>query len=71
MVKTEKTNCPHCGNIHQHKCPLVKAIEYHQGGTVKRVEYMTPVDYQYVQIPNYNTWSERNKYPPLFDETTC
>lgn len=68
---TEITKCLHCGNIHQHKCPLVKAIEYHQCGTVKRVEYMTPVDYQHVQIPNYNIWPQREYHPHLFEGPTC
>lgn len=31
--------CPHCGFGHTGSCPRIKAIEYHQNGTVKRVEY--------------------------------
>lgn len=42
---TLSPNCPHCGNIHQGKCPLVRAIEYHENGTIKRIEYMAPADY--------------------------
>lgn len=37
--------CGHCGGYHLAKCLLVKAIEYHPDGTVKRVEYYTPNDY--------------------------
>ena len=37
--------CKWCGIGHLNtKCPLIKAIEYHQNGTVKRVEFMTPND---------------------------
>ena len=31
--------CSHCGYGHTGLCPRVKAIEYHQDGTVRRVEY--------------------------------
>jgi len=31
--------CPYCGLIHGTVCPRVKAIEYHPGGTIKRVEF--------------------------------
>lgn len=34
--------CAWCGCIHNAKCPLVKAIEYHANGTVKRVEFYDP-----------------------------
>lgn len=35
--------CAHCGSPspHQGQCPRIKAIEYHENGTVKRVEYFT------------------------------
>ena len=36
--------CQHCGLLHGLRCPEVKAIEYFPGGTIKRVEYMTPAD---------------------------
>jgi hypothetical protein len=39
------TNCQWCGNIHNQKCPMIKAIEYHQDGTTKRVEFYAPNDY--------------------------
>ncbi len=31
--------CPHCGMGHTGTCPRVKAIDYYENGTVKRVEY--------------------------------
>ena len=31
--------CPHCGGIHNGRCHRIKAIEYHENGTVKRIEY--------------------------------
>ena len=34
--------CPHCGMGHSGMCPRIKAIEYHQDGTTKRVEYHVP-----------------------------
>lgn len=36
--------CRWCGMIHGPRCPEVKAIEYFQDGTVKRVELLTPMD---------------------------
>jgi hypothetical protein len=35
----QTSTCTHCGKIHAGRCPLVKAIEYHENGIVKRVEY--------------------------------
>lgn len=39
--------CQWCGFIHASagKCPMVKAFEYHENGTVKRVEFFSPADY--------------------------
>lgn len=34
--------CVHCGTEHKGLCPRIKALEYHQDGTVKRIEYHTP-----------------------------
>lgn len=39
------TACPHCGMHHATTCPLVKAIEYHPDGSVKRVEFKTATDW--------------------------
>lgn len=45
--------CPYCGqpeSFHRGKCHLVKAMEYHPNGTLKRVEFFAPVDYRPVQV---------------------
>lgn len=34
--------CQHCGMTHYQTCPRIKAIEYHDNGTVKRVEFHEP-----------------------------
>lgn len=32
--------CPYCGAVHERTvCHLVKAIEYHPNGSIKRVEF--------------------------------
>ena len=31
--------CGHCGCYHSGPCPRIKAIEYYENGTIKRVEY--------------------------------
>jgi len=36
------TTCPHCGLIHATTCSRIKAIEYRENGTVKRVEFHGP-----------------------------
>lgn len=43
--------CPHCGMIHQATCPRIKAIEYNQDGTVKRVEFHAPQPVAGLTIP--------------------
>lgn len=39
--------CKHCdGNHYSDKCPYIKAIEYHENGTIKRIEfYPRPGDF--------------------------
>jgi hypothetical protein len=32
-------SCPWCDGSHTGRCPQVKALEYHENGQVKRVEY--------------------------------
>ena len=47
----EQPKCQWCGSMpHAGMCPNVKAIEFHEDGRVKRVEFMTgmdspPIDY--------------------------
>ncbi len=38
-------SCPYCQQQHVGKCALVKALEYHPDGTIKRVEFYAPCDY--------------------------
>jgi len=35
--------CPHCGIGHVGTCPRIKAIEYHENGTVRRIEFKDDV----------------------------
>lgn len=54
-VTTIATSCPHCGVGHVGTCPRIKAIEYYENGTVRRIEFhessqptkltVTPYDY--------------------------
>lgn len=37
--------CPYCGLLHAGTCSRVKAIEYYQDGTVKRVEFHAPAQF--------------------------
>lgn len=48
--------CIYCGALpHQGVCPTMKAIEYHENGTVKRVEFKAAADYQLpFPQPNWN-----------------
>lgn len=50
--------CGHCGLMHAGPCPRVKAIEYYENGTVKRVEYHTPQNTLTISPPasNSDTW---------------
>lgn len=34
--------CQHCGMIHDTTCPRIKALDYYQDGTIKRVEFHSP-----------------------------
>jgi hypothetical protein len=38
--------CNLCGLSHEYKCSLIKAYEYYPDGVVKRVEFLTPADFQ-------------------------
>lgn len=39
LVGFESYVCPYCGVCHTGPCPMVKAIELHPNGTIKRIEY--------------------------------
>lgn len=36
--------CQWCAQQHEGRCPLVTAIEYHESGAIKRVEFLTSTD---------------------------
>lgn len=44
--------CRWCGMHHQTVCPMVKAIEYHPNGAVKRVEFKSGADFPSVNLPD-------------------
>ena len=48
--------CGHCGSSspHQGQCPKIRAIEYHDNGSVKRVEYFTSAEL--LGLPNIPMW---------------
>ena len=35
----DRSKCQYCGMIHGPMCPRIAAIEYHENGQVKRVEF--------------------------------
>lgn len=64
--------CQHCGQDggHTGKCHLVKAIEYYENGTVKRVEYLTPADSMPPFLPSWPaTPPATPPYTPPFTPT--
>ena len=55
--------CIHCGNIHQGKCPRIKAIEYYENGGIKRVEYFGDNE-NLPMLPTYG-FPKPVTYPPI------
>lgn len=53
--------CVYCGAWHSGTCPKVKSIEYHENGTVKRVEFHNPIvrDPQGWPLPQIKGVTER------------
>lgn len=47
------SKCQWCGNEHETKCPLVKALEYYDDGVIKRIEFFSPADYAASYIHSY------------------
>lgn len=37
--QTITVGCPHCGGTHPGQCWRIKSIEYHDNGSIKRIEY--------------------------------
>jgi hypothetical protein len=46
--------CRFCGKFHGVQCPDVRAIEYYENGSIKRVEYKTAQDF--AQPWNIGNW---------------
>ena len=44
MTSAVDRPCPHCGRYHVGVCLRVRLIEYHENGTIKRVEYHPPIE---------------------------
>ena len=50
-----------CGEIHVAHCPLVKAFEFYKDGKMKRVEFLTPMDFP----PQGKVDEPEQEYPKL------
>jgi hypothetical protein len=57
-------SCRWCGGLHGVQCPSVKAIEYHQDGSVKRVEFKSASDYA-PWPPNFLIGAQPVYIPPV------
>lgn len=58
-----RQSCPHCGTIHLTTCPKIKAIEYYQDGSTKRIEFhdlVPTVQGVYPTNPNIATTTGRH-----------
>lgn len=40
--KPSEMTCTHCGTMHATTCPRIAAIEYHENGQIKRIEFHAP-----------------------------
>lgn len=55
MVAKDQEPCPWCNMLHKNqRCSQVKAIEYFEDGKIKRVEFMTALDYYPLPIVSYS-----------------
>lgn len=43
-------NCKYCGHRHGDLCPQVKAFEYNEDGSIRRVEFFAPVDHIHPEL---------------------
>lgn len=66
-----QTKCEHCGSIVDHPgvCPNVKAIEYYESGSIKRIEYKCVSDFLAPLgggpwVPGPLTFDTTIKFPP-------
>lgn len=53
--------CEYCDQTHGKRCPSVKAIEYFENGQVKRVEFMTPMDYRSLSRQTIPIWDQSQR----------
>lgn len=62
--------CPYCGMLHGPLCFMVKVLEYHEDGSLKRVEFKTAADYpQAIVLPSV---TQPTAFPhSVFPQTTC
>ena len=56
--------CQWCGETHDRLCPYVKAVEFFVGGTVRRVEFLTPVDFPAKRTTTDEPRDDYPKYRP-------
>jgi hypothetical protein len=56
-ISIDGAQCPWCKMIHDTKCPLVKALEFHPDGSLKRVEFKSAGDFAapiaYPSVPQF------------------
>lgn len=52
----QASQCQWCGMSHGALCPMVKAIEYHPNGTMKRVEFKSAADYPPIETGPAPFW---------------
>jgi hypothetical protein len=50
------TTCRWCGMIHGPRCQNVKAMEFHEDGTLRRVEFFAPNDWLAPPPPVTKGW---------------
>jgi hypothetical protein len=64
------TKCQYCGQNHEFRCPQVKAIEYFENGTVKRVEFYTFADNcAPMIIPTHSPYNPNRLPDPYYGPT--
>ncbi len=59
--------CPYCGLsglTHPGVCPMVKALEYHENGSIKRVEFHPPQPLNLTNFPFGYPSSGQITFPP-------
>ncbi len=62
--------CRFCGKSHGVRCPEIKAIEYHENGAIKRIEYLTPSDYYAPMTSPYRHDSNGYSWNPPWGPAT-